>query len=65
MTMRLVLCSFAPGGLTAEDLSPSIGVSVKLAKKRMISAKRAGIAVKGDNVEGIRFYDNRFLNNEE
>ena len=65
MTMQIVLSSATPGGLTAEGLSGSTGMSVKLAKKRLISAERAGIAVRDDSVEGLRFYANCFLNNEE
>ena len=60
-----IMCSATPGGLTADDLSGSTGVSIKLAKKRIMSAERAGIAVRDDSVEGLRFYTNRFLNNEE
>ena len=63
--MASALVSAAPCGLTAEDLSRSTGVSVKLTKKRMISAEWAGIAVRDDSVEGLRFHTNRFLNNEE
>ena len=59
------LASAAPAGLTAEDLSRSAGVSVVLAKERMLSAERAGAAVRDDSVEGLRFYTNRFLMDEE
>ena len=59
------LASAAPAGLSAEDLSRSAGVSVVLAKERMLSAERAGVAVRDDSVEGLRFYTNRFLDNEE
>ena len=60
------LASAAPAGLSAEDLSRSLaGVSVVLAKERMLSAERAGVAVRDDSVEGVMFYTNRFLNSEE
>ena len=62
---RPIFIQLPPGGLTAEDLSRSAGVSVVLAKERMLSAERAGVAVRDDSVEGLRFYTNRFLNSEE
>ena len=46
-------------GLTAEELSRRAGVSVVLARERLLAAE--GAACRDDSVEGIRFYHNRIL----
>ncbi len=48
-------------GLTAEELSRRAGVSVVLAKERLLAAEGAGKACRDESVEGLRFYTNRFL----
>ena len=60
--MRLTVNDLdANGSLTAEELSRSAGISVVLAKERLLSAEQAGKACRDDTVEGLRFYPNRFL----
>ena len=48
-------------GLTAEELSRRAGVSVVLARERLLAAEAVGAACRDDSVEGIRFYHNRIL----
>ncbi len=48
-------------GLTAEELSRAVGVSVVLARERLLAAERRGLACRDDSVEGLRFYTNKFL----
>ncbi len=52
---------FYETGLTAEELSRQIGISVVLARERLMAAERSGDACRDDSVEGLRFYSNRFL----
>lgn len=47
--------------LTAEELSQLVGLSVILAKERLLSTEKMGGACRDDSVEGLRFYPNRFL----
>uniref|UniRef100_A0A0K0G493 Vacuolar protein-sorting-associated protein 36 n=1 Tax=Strongyloides venezuelensis TaxID=75913 RepID=A0A0K0G493_STRVS len=48
-------------GLTPNSLSKQIGISVILAKERLIAAENEGRIVRDDSVEGLAFYTNKFL----
>ncbi|XP_072040761.1 vacuolar protein-sorting-associated protein 36-like [Amphiura filiformis] len=50
------------GSLTADELSQNIGISVTLAKARLMTAEETGEACRDESVEGLRFYPNMFLN---
>ncbi|XP_033631386.1 vacuolar protein-sorting-associated protein 36-like [Asterias rubens] len=50
------------GSLTPDELSQSAGVSILLAKGRLLAAEEAGQACRDESVEGIRFFPNLFLN---
>lgn len=52
------------GPLSAEELSQKVGVSVLLAKERLMTTESAGFACRDDSDEGLRFYTNLFLENE-
>lgn len=51
------------GSLTADELSVIVGTTVILAKERLLDLERQGIACCDDSVEGLRFYNNLFLEN--
>lgn len=50
------------GSATAEELSQLIGVSVILARERLLLSEKVGGICRDENVEGLRFYPNLFLN---
>ncbi|XP_077287412.1 vacuolar protein sorting 36 [Arctopsyche grandis] len=52
------------GPLSAEELSQKIGVSVLLAKERLLTTETAGLACRDDSDEGLKFYKNLFIDNE-
>jgi ESCRT-II complex subunit VPS36 len=52
------------GSFTPEEMSTSLGLSVILAKERLLSAEGEGLLCRDDSVEGLRFYPNRFLMEE-
>lgn len=47
--------------LTAEELAQHIGLSVILAKERLLLTERVGGVCRDDSEEGLRFYPNLFL----
>ncbi|XP_044735700.1 vacuolar protein-sorting-associated protein 36 [Chrysoperla carnea] len=47
--------------LTAEELAQSLGISVLLAKQRLLITEKYGEACRDDSIEGLRFYPNKFL----
>lgn len=49
------------GNVSAEELSRNIGISVILAKERLLAAEQVGLACRDDTVEGLRFYTNKLL----
>lgn len=49
------------GSLTADELSVIVGTTVILAKERLLDLEKQGIACRDDSVEGLRFYNNLFL----
>jgi len=49
------------GTFTPEEMSTSLGLSLILAKERLLSAESEGLLCRDDSVEGLRFYPNRFL----
>ncbi|KAI2659837.1 Vacuolar protein-sorting-associated protein 36 [Labeo rohita] len=48
------------GSLTAEEFAKLLGLSVLLAKERLLLAEKMGHLCRDDSVEGLRFYPNRF-----
>jgi ESCRT-II complex subunit VPS36 len=49
------------GSLTAEELAQALGISVLLAKERLLTAEKHGKACRDESIEGLRFYPNQFL----
>lgn len=49
------------GSLSAEQLAQQLGISVILAKERLLSTEKAGKACRDDTIEGLLFYPNLFL----
>lgn len=47
--------------LTAEDLAQSEGISVLLARERLLVTEKHGKACRDDSIEALRFYSNLFL----
>uniref|UniRef100_A0A4W4GF72 Vacuolar protein-sorting-associated protein 36 n=1 Tax=Electrophorus electricus TaxID=8005 RepID=A0A4W4GF72_ELEEL len=48
------------GSLTAEEFGKLLGLSVLLAKERLLLAEKMGHLCRDDSVEGLRFYPNLF-----
>jgi ESCRT-II complex subunit VPS36 len=51
--------------LTAHDLAHQIGIAIMLASERLAITEKAGRICKDDSVEGLRFYPNRFLDEQQ
>ncbi|XP_018411964.1 PREDICTED: vacuolar protein-sorting-associated protein 36 isoform X2 [Nanorana parkeri] len=49
------------GSLTSEEFAKIVGMSVLLAKERLLLAENMGHLCRDDSVEGLRFYPNLFL----
>ncbi|GFN75050.1 vacuolar protein-sorting-associated protein 36 [Plakobranchus ocellatus] len=49
------------GHLTSEQLAQLLGLSVVLAKERLLMAEKMGGVCRDETVEGLNFYPNRFL----
>ncbi|XP_025830843.1 vacuolar protein-sorting-associated protein 36 [Agrilus planipennis] len=49
------------GSLSAEELAKLLGISVMLAKERLLTCEEYGVACRDDCIEGLRFYPNLFL----
>ncbi|XP_054272906.1 vacuolar protein-sorting-associated protein 36-like [Macrosteles quadrilineatus] len=49
------------GSISAEQLAQELGISVVLAKERLLATEKAGKACRDDTIEGLRFYPNLFL----
>ncbi|XP_071949711.1 vacuolar protein-sorting-associated protein 36-like [Antedon mediterranea] len=49
------------GSLSANDLSKLIGISISLAKSRLLAAEDSSKACRDETVEGLRFYPNKFI----
>ncbi|XP_011162504.1 vacuolar protein-sorting-associated protein 36 [Solenopsis invicta] len=49
------------GSMTAEDLAQSEGISVLLARERLLVTEKYGKACRDDSIEALRFYPNLFL----
>lgn len=47
--------------LTAEELSQMVGVSVVLARERLLLTEKLGGVCRDENIEALRFYPNLFL----
>jgi ESCRT-II complex subunit VPS36 len=58
------LCYFQledQGSLSAEELAQALGISVLLAKERLLTTEKHGKACRDESIEGLRFYPNHFL----
>lgn len=53
------------GSLTSEQLAQELGISVLLAKERLLTTEKSGAICRDDTIEGLRFYPNLFLEREE
>ncbi|XP_013409912.1 vacuolar protein-sorting-associated protein 36 [Lingula anatina] len=53
------------GSLTAEELSTMAGLSVILAKERLLLTEKSGGVCRDESVEGLRFYPNQFLTRKD
>ncbi|CAK9826273.1 Vacuolar protein-sorting-associated protein 36 [Anthophora retusa] len=53
------------GSLTAEELAQSEGISVLLARERLIVTEKRGRACRDDTIEALRFYPNLFLEKDD
>uniref|UniRef100_A0A6P7GQ90 Vacuolar protein-sorting-associated protein 36 n=1 Tax=Diabrotica virgifera virgifera TaxID=50390 RepID=A0A6P7GQ90_DIAVI len=51
--------------MSAEELAQSLGISLTLAKERLLTAEKYGKCCRDDSIEGLRFYPNLFLTREE
>ncbi|KAJ8922496.1 hypothetical protein NQ315_007525 [Exocentrus adspersus] len=51
--------------LSAEELSQQLGISLTLAKERLLTTEKYGKCCRDDSIEGLRFYPNLFLTKEE
>lgn len=49
------------GSVTAEELAQSEGISVLLARERLLVTEKHGRACRDDSIEALRFYPNLFL----
>merc|ERR1712098_346941 len=60
---RQSLCNLveSAGSLTPEELGQQQGLSVILARERLVSAETEGVLCRDDSVEGLRFFPNLFL----
>jgi len=60
---RQSLCNLveSAGSLTPEELGQQQGLSVILARERLVSAETEGALCRDDSVEGLRFFPNLFL----
>ena len=47
--------------LTAEELSRHLGVSVTLSRERLLLCEQKGKLCRDENVEGLKFYINKFM----
>ncbi|KAJ8668101.1 hypothetical protein QAD02_009764 [Eretmocerus hayati] len=52
------------GSITATELAQSEGISVVLACERLLMTEKNGKACRDDSIEALRFYPNRFLEEE-
>ncbi|KAK9869949.1 hypothetical protein WA026_006047 [Henosepilachna vigintioctopunctata] len=50
--------------VNCEELGQFLGISIVLAKERLLSAEKAGKCCRDDSIEGLRFYPNLFLIDE-
>lgn len=50
------------GSATADELSKLVGLSVVLARERLLASERVGKLCRDDSSEGLRFHPNLFLN---
>ncbi|XP_076224604.1 vacuolar protein sorting 36 [Nomia melanderi] len=53
------------GSLTAEELAQSEGISVLLARERLLVTEKYGRACRDDTIEALRFYPNLFLEQDD
>ncbi|XP_043520315.1 vacuolar protein-sorting-associated protein 36 [Frieseomelitta varia] len=53
------------GSLTAEEFAQSEGISVLLARERLLVTEKRGRASRDDTIEALRFYPNLFLEKDD
>lgn len=53
------------GSITAEELARSDGISVLLARERLLVTEKRGKACRDDNIEALKFYPNFFLERDD
>ncbi|XP_066150199.1 vacuolar protein-sorting-associated protein 36 [Euwallacea fornicatus] len=53
------------GSLSSEELSRKLGISITLAKERLLITEKFGKACRDDAIEGLRFYPNLLLTKEK
>ncbi|XP_044749143.1 vacuolar protein-sorting-associated protein 36 [Coccinella septempunctata] len=51
--------------LTCDELATHLGISIVLAKERLLSAEKVAKCCRDDSIEGLRFYPNLFLMNTD
>lgn len=51
--------------MSAEELSQTLGISLTLAKERLLTAERFGKCCRDDSIQGLIFYPNLFLTKDE
>lgn len=49
------------GSIIAEQLAQELGISVILAKERLLTTEHYGLICRDESIEGLRFYPNLFL----
>ncbi|XP_065669207.1 vacuolar protein-sorting-associated protein 36 isoform X3 [Hydra vulgaris] len=49
------------GSLTSEEFARFVGISLALAKERLLLAEKVGHLCRDDSVEGLRFFPNKFV----
>ncbi|KAK5644227.1 hypothetical protein RI129_008072 [Pyrocoelia pectoralis] len=52
------------GSLSSEELARLLGISVLLAKERLLTTERCGKSCRDDSTEGLRFYPNLLLKDD-
>ncbi|CAL7936419.1 unnamed protein product [Xylocopa violacea] len=53
------------GSITAEELAQTEGISVLLARERLLVTEKKGRACRDDTIEALRFYPNLFLEKDD
>lgn len=46
---------------TPHELALQVGITVALARQRLLDCEKADLACRDESIEGLRFYPNKFL----